>query len=166
MPNCSVCQIEFQSKVSHAKFCSRKCKQVFRNRARREAGKKLERTCRGCGVEFLPAPDRGKFKPAIWCSDECRISDRLRKRRDTCLRFDYGLSLTEYEEIRRTQNDKCAICSSDNSKSKNGSGWCVDHDHKTGEVRGLLCHPCNRGLGQFQDDVEVMRKAIKYLEKK
>lgn len=42
--------------------------------------------------------------------------------------------------------------------------WCLDHDHKTKEFRGWLCHKCNRGLGAFEDNIETMKRMIKYLE--
>lgn len=52
---------------------------------------------------------------------------------------------------------KCMICGSDKK-------LCIDHDHATGEVRGILCGVCNSGLGLFGDDVDKMKKAIEYLE--
>ena len=44
--------------------------------------------------------------------------------------------------------------------------FCVDHDHKTNKIRGLLCNSCNRGLGYFRDDIRMVRKAAKYLERR
>jgi hypothetical protein len=74
----------------------------------------------------------------------------------------YGLSDLDYEAIRAAQDDRCAICRTD-QPGGNGA-WHVDHDHLTGEVRGLLCLRCNAGLGQLGDNVETMRTAIAYLE--
>lgn len=56
------------------------------------------------------------------------------------------------------QNNKCLIC----CKVKK---LVVDHDHNTGLVRGLLCDTCNRGIGYLKEEVEILRNAIKYLEK-
>jgi len=63
------------------------------------------------------------------------------------------------------QGGLCAIC----GKPASGKGHCsrlhVDHDHKTGAVRGMLCHRCNAGLGQFGDDSLVLEAALAYLKK-
>lgn len=64
----------------------------------------------------------------------------------------------------------CPIClgNEEQSKRKGGKGsgtWCCDHDHKTHKFRGYLCHSCNRALGGFKDDVEIMKRAIEWLEK-
>lgn len=73
----------------------------------------------------------------------------------------YGLSPERYEAIRAEQGEQCAICA---AEQPGGNGaWHVDHDHATGEVRGLLCLKCNAGLGQLQDSVEVLARAIAYL---
>jgi hypothetical protein len=62
----------------------------------------------------------------------------------------------------------CPICGGNEEQckgkgnSRNGS-WVLDHDHKTNEFRGWLCHKCNRGLGNFDDDEQILLKAIKYL---
>jgi hypothetical protein len=77
----------------------------------------------------------------------------------------YGLTLEDFEAMKSTQNNLCAICGKPNSVIRLGRvrDLSVDHDHKTEKVRALLCYHCNSGLGHFRDDVEVMAKAITYL---
>ena len=86
------------------------------------------------------------------------------KSREYHLRSKYNLTPSDFDEMMVEQDGKCAICRCDAVDSKNGILH-VDHDHKTGEVRGLLCNDCNITLGKFQDDVERFKSAIKYLEK-
>lgn len=69
----------------------------------------------------------------------------------------YGLTLEEYEQMLGEQDSACAIC---NQYMK---PVYVDHSHKTGKVRGLLCMTCNSGLGMFKDNPELLEKAIEYL---
>jgi len=71
----------------------------------------------------------------------------------------YNLSLSELKELEKTQDGKCAICFDDTAK------LFVDHNHRTGEVRGLLCHYCNTGIGLFKDDICKLESAISYLER-
>lgn len=73
----------------------------------------------------------------------------------------FGLSEVQYAGLLEQQDGCCAICSTDEPKGK--GCFCVDHDHVTGEVRGLLCHHCNLGLGNFADDTQRMLKAVEYL---
>ena len=61
------------------------------------------------------------------------------------------------------QNNRCKICNS-NKPGQNKKYFCIDHNHKTGKVRGLLCQKCNRTLGIFKDDPKLIRKFIQYLE--
>jgi hypothetical protein len=80
----------------------------------------------------------------------------------------YGLSIEEYEKMLSSQNGVCSICNKEETrKGKNGKvlPLNVDHCHKTGKVRGLLCHLCNVSLGGFQDSEEILLKAINYLKK-
>lgn len=87
--------------------------------------------------------------------------------RSSALRVRYGISIDEYEAMWTAQDGMCAICKKpETTVTKNGHKWRlnVDHDHKTGEIRGLLCTPCNRGLGFLGDSAETMRQAISYLE--
>jgi hypothetical protein len=72
----------------------------------------------------------------------------------------YNLTLTQYNELKRKQNNCCTICG---KKSKRRLS--VDHNHKTGKIRGLLCHKCNAALGFFDEDINVLKNAIKYLRK-
>lgn len=69
----------------------------------------------------------------------------------------YGLFQDDYDRLYKTQNGVCKICGSSGS-------LVVDHCHRTGRVRGLLCSTCNRALGMLRDDVLILRAAIAYLE--
>lgn len=70
----------------------------------------------------------------------------------------YGISASEYDALKLSQNGRCAICNTD-------AKLCVDHDHDTGKVRGLLCMKCNSSIGFANDDATVLKSAIEYLDK-
>lgn len=72
----------------------------------------------------------------------------------------YGITVPEYEAMAKDQQGVCAIC---NGTNASGKRLAIDHNHKTGAVRGLLCDLCNRGLGMFQDDLLLLNGAAKYL---
>lgn len=80
------------------------------------------------------------------------------------LKKDFGISLEEYKRLNEEQDGKCAICGGKRMYG-NKTGLAVDHNHSTGAIRGLLCDPCNLGLGKFNDDLELLTKAISYLQK-
>jgi len=81
-----------------------------------------------------------------------------------------GISLEEYNNILISQNNVCAICNTTDTRTykDNRRGQIlplfVDHNHQTGEVRGLLCNKCNAGLGMFRDNPEYLASAISYLK--
>lgn len=75
----------------------------------------------------------------------------------------YRLTLAEYEAMVESQGGLCALCEKVPNGGKNKKLH-IDHDHATGRIRGLLCHGCNTGLGNLREDVELLRKAIIYLE--
>lgn len=78
----------------------------------------------------------------------------------------YGLSVEKYNELLKQQRGRCAICGVvATRKNTRWGGLNIDHDHKTGKVRGLLCTACNGGLGFFHDNIEKMLKAIEYLKR-
>lgn len=76
------------------------------------------------------------------------------------LKKKYNLSADQFENMLKAQDYKCDICHID-LKSYSA----VDHDHRTGNVRGILCRKCNLGLGTFKDNIASIENAIKYLEK-
>ena len=74
----------------------------------------------------------------------------------------YDITLADYEIMFETQDGKCAICGMINADGRNLG---VDHDHETGDVRGLLCSKCNSALGLINDDINILAKMISYLNK-
>lgn len=79
------------------------------------------------------------------------------RRREEKLKYKYGITVEEYDALRGAQGGRCALCGADPEV------LCVDHCHATGRVRGLLCSPCNTGIGHLRDDVAILRRAIEYL---
>jgi hypothetical protein len=87
----------------------------------------------------------------------------LKTKRDIILKNRYGIDETIYNELFASQKGLCAICRADyNGATRNLD---VDHDHKTGLIRGLLCNSCNRGIGYLQDDPVIVEDAAEYLKK-
>lgn len=89
--------------------------------------------------------------------------------RKSRLNREYGLSLQGYDTLLEFQGGGCGICRSEVSDlhRKDGQRYrsmCVDHDHKSGQRRGLLCNRCNRAIGLLGDDINLLRSAIGYLE--
>lgn len=93
----------------------------------------------------------------IYCRS-CWTNNRTRK---AWLKRGYGITEAQYDEMVASQDGKCRIC---RSACKTGQRLSVDHCHKTGKVRGLLCKNCNNAIGLFKDDPELLRRAIEYLE--
>ncbi len=112
--------------------------------------------CKHCGKEFTPKAPSEKY-----CSDFCKNYAST----DAYYERVYGITLKEYLDMAEKQNFVCALCGKPNfAMGVNHTGCLVvDHDHRSGKVRGLLCHNCNRALGLFQDDSDLMQKAVEYL---
>lgn len=75
----------------------------------------------------------------------------------------YNITIEDYKKMLNDQNGVCAICFREDKK---GRKLCVDHNHDTGKVRGLLCGNCNKLLGMAGDDKKILSRSIKYLEEK
>jgi hypothetical protein len=106
-----------------------------------ERGRRQCRTCKNL---------RDKLKP-------CRQKDYVR---NGVLKRFYGISLEDYKKMVVEQNNACLICKRENVSGPWENKLVVDHCHKTGKVRGLLCDKCNKGLGQFEDNTDYLVSAI------
>lgn len=84
------------------------------------------------------------------------------KTRDRQLRLAFGITLEQYENLLKQQNNRCAICNCPPSGPKS---FAVDHCHSSGKVRGLLCRGCNVGIGNLKDSISILESAIIYLSK-
>lgn len=110
-------------------------------------------TCKKCGMLFdISAVNKGVRSNFVCMSCKRVKSTKMSKGY-------HGLNEREYADLLSKQKGCCAICREKFTKTPN-----VDHCHKTGHVRGLLCFSCNIALGKFKDDIYVMKNAIEYLQ--
>ncbi len=84
--------------------------------------------------------------------------------RDAHLKRRYGIVSKDVDLMIEQQGGVCPICLCVPSTLDLKKPWHVDHDHKTGKTRGILCHHCNTALGNLQDDITILKSAIRYLE--
>lgn len=121
------------------------------------------KTCSKCKIDksldqFYKIKNRNN-KPRPECLSCAKEYQHTRK--DYYYKRNYGVSLEQFNEMLILQDNKCKICNRDQSELK--STLHVDHCHQTGKVRGLLCASCNRGIGFFSDNPDLLIKAISYL---
>lgn len=114
--------------------------------------------CKDC-----PPGSKRPIKAANRCATHHREAQQRRRQQAAETRRGkvYGLQPGEYDRIKEAQGGVCYLCRRATGARR---ALAVDHDHATGFVRGLLCSPCNKGLGHARDDVEFFRRAIAYLE--
>lgn len=133
------------------KLCP-KCKtekpvsEFTKNRGTKDGHHALCRICKRASMKLYMESPRGKAT--------------FRKNH---LRRTYGLTPDQYESLLTTQGGKCAICKIDNNPARRASVFTVDHCHKTGTVRGLLCTQCNALLGLAKERTEILDSASLYL---
>ena len=87
----------------------------------------------------------------------CKECASLKQRERSYRRY-YGITLDDYEEMYEEQNGKCYICGNRHTI------LCVDHNHKTGKVRSLLCRRCNHTIGGIEENIRILESMIKYIE--
>lgn len=98
----------------------------------------------------------GKANWKAWAAKHPERRQAINKKAK--LFYRYGLTPASYEALLRRQRGKCAIC-------RNERKLVIDHCHIRDVVRGLLCTPCNNGLGMFSDSPELLAKAMEYLRR-
>lgn len=92
---------------------------------------------------------------------------RIGRSRAWKLKYVYKISHADFIAMLEKQKHRCAICKNPIRDAQRGrsprDAVCIDHDHVTGKIRGLLCNPCNRGLGSFCDRIDLLATATDYL---
>jgi hypothetical protein len=86
-------------------------------------------------------------------------------KRDSAFKKKYGITVGDYDVLLALQDGRCDLCGAKSSPLRNGKPvrLCVDHDHKTGKVRSLLCTTCNRFVGLLERDRELTERIVAYL---
>src|SRR5690242_14788213 len=117
----------------------------------------------------LPCIKCGKPVDHDWSSHRrCRACNSAavcehydpKKARENSARLKYGVDLAKLLK----DFPHCGICGVNLKFTRGSKGFAIDHDHKTGRVRGLLCNACNRGMGLLQDSPRMLRAAAQWLE--
>ncbi|SRR6266566_4063802 len=143
-----------QYNASHTKQCSR-CRDwlpfsAFSGHHTKKDG--LNCYCRKCKVKN---------------QRESRTPERSRQYK---LRSEFGITLKQYDRMLEAQGGVCAVCHQpethpdNHSKAKQARRLSIDHDHRTGDVRALLCSSCNVALGRMNEDPERIRALAEYAE--
>ena len=117
--------------------------------------------CKACKKIYTNAwrvrnPEEAKKRSKI-SNDKRQKNGKLK---NWHLQTHYNINLDQFKVMLKKQDNKCAICKLKSSRSLH-----VDHNHNTKEVRGLLCYKCNSLLGYSQDNIKILKSAIKFLMK-
>jgi hypothetical protein len=173
---CATCDEPFyvrKNRLARAKYCSPKCSGEGRRKGTAPPGHKQCLKCREVKALDAFAAASAKWDGKhIWCracTSNTRIHtpERERHRHGNHLKRKYGITLAEYELMVERQRGLCAICGGPPVKGRGAARerFNVDHCHKTGRIRGLLCSGCNRGLGYLGDTAVGLQAAVDYLSK-
>lgn len=141
----------------HNKVCRRCLEEMTadkfgRNRWRKDG---LNHYCKRCNVlNTRESEKRHPHLKARFIKSWHKNSIKREKKRSIKQRF---LRESRFRPMFNQQDGRCAICGSQGVK------LCIDHCHKTGKIRGLLCNYCNTAIGSLFDDPEIMKKAIEYV---
>jgi hypothetical protein len=120
--------------------------------------KKSERAAYVAGRRLADIDSHRARDRAYYHANKAKMAVSMRKSK---LKRHYGITQDQFDAMLMAQGNACAIC---RSEEPSGAGsFHVDHCHTTQRVRGLLCHHCNLGLGNFKDNPESLTAALKYL---
>jgi hypothetical protein len=115
---------------------------------------------------YILHKDKIRAKQKVWYEknrDKVQRYNKSRARQNWLIRR-YSLTIEEWNAMFRAQGRRCAACGSRRA-NKYRRGWHVDHCHRTGKIRAILCFLCNSGIGKAKDDIKTLRKWVAYLER-
>lgn len=173
--NCKICDKPFSPKSHKHLLCSKDCIKENKRRISVESYYRV----RGNNVPFrgrnyntdyeklTKKEQRKRYRE----KNKDKIKERSKeytlksvdKRKEYYLKKFFKMSLEDYNNMLSSQNNSCKICGAHESEFT--KKLAVDHCHETGKIRGILCHNCNKSLGSFKDSIEILQRAIDYLNK-
>jgi hypothetical protein len=180
---CEHCGTDFRPRRKSSRFCSLACMGEAKRLSAEHRGDTAEKLlCTKCRkikavADFYPHAILARGYQ-YWCKT-CMHQKRIERakipldphtRRRYALWSGYRITPGDYDAMYQQQRGKCAICGIPKEPWEPASVkdrprfLVVDHDHATGEVRGLLCSDCNHGIGKFKENQENLRAAIAYLQ--
>jgi len=126
---------------------------------------------RGSGHTYLHSSCKAcnKFKWDKWVEANKEHYQEIKKKGQNLFHHEHkkyerqGITKEQYELVLKTQDGKCAICQ---KPPKCNHNLAMDHNHETKEFRGLLCKECNRALGLFGDNIDILQNALNYLKER
>ncbi len=125
----------------------------------------LKSRCKKCHVARSVQRHRENPDRTIW--EKTWAQKNKEKMRGYRLKCRYGISVEEYDLLLEKQNGVCAICQKPEAvvdpRYLTPRKLAVDHCHKSGKIRGLLCYACNTSIGKFGDDIETIKNILTYL---
>lgn len=156
-------------KDGYLSFCKECNRNYDKSRCNKHAGPKTygNKLCSNC-KKVLPVSDFTKrLRNKDGLRSRCKYCDRkdensYRKKnpeveRKRKLKSKYNITLEEYNNMIISQNGECYICKKQKILS-------VDHNHKTGRIRKLLCQKCNAGIGMFDENIDILKNVILYIQ--
>lgn len=164
MKRCSKCKLEkrsdeFKKHKGHIHGLSSQCRVCIREYRQRP---EIKARALASQREWRQRPENSE-KIKAW-SKRFRESDYGQLWiMDDNLKRNYGIGISKYNELFAEQGGRCSIC--EKHQSDFPKRLAVDHDHITGDVRALLCHHCNTALGAFDENEDLLIKAVEYLKK-
>lgn len=124
----------------------------------------LSNSCKVCGAEcrrkFCGSPCRNRD----WNSRHPGRNNKARNRPAVMRKYRYGIDADLFDRLMSSQAGRCPICEREFDDARKSTKPHVDHNHETGQIRGLLCGNCNRGVGLLGDNTDNLKRAINYLE--
>jgi Recombination endonuclease VII len=140
-------------------YCSRTCTAAAgeERKLQRNAGIGSRRCA--CGAEVTT---RSGTPVCPNCRKDQRGTEQLQARERRRTLALHGLAQEAWDRLIALQGNRCAVCKTTQPGGRT-ERWHIDHDHVTGQVRGLLCHRCNLGIGLLRDDPQIMMAAARYV---